>query len=146
MNHLFTMMIVGSVALSSAAQAGTITVTPEQPLRNSTGFFRCTLWTQGVGFPVDYDKATQRISAPISGNQATCTFNDVAAGKYAIAVLHDENDDKKMDVDAVGAPEEGFGFTNKAQPQNQRTPTFETAAFEYDGSNKNIQVAILYRR
>ena len=54
--------------------------------------------------------------------------------------------DTIISLDAVGAPEEGFGFTNKAQPQNQRTPTFETAAFEYDGSNKDIQVMILYRR
>ena len=146
MKHFYKIMFLGSIVCSSTAHAGTIVVTPERPLRNSTGFFRCTLWSQADGFPIDYAKAAQRVSSPISGNQSTCTFSNVSAGKYAISVLHDENDDKKMETNAVGAPEEGFGFSNEAKPENQRTPSFDAAAFDYDGSNKDIQLMVLYRR
>ncbi len=146
MNIIHSIAVLGTSMFLGAAQAGTITVSPERPLRNSTGFFRCTLWNQGEGFPIDYAKAAQRVTASITGNQAKCTFNDVKAGKYAISVLHDENDDKKMEVNDVGAPEEGFGFSNEAKPENQQTPSFEAAAFEYDGSNKAIELMVLYRR
>jgi len=104
------------------------------------------LWSQGDGFPIDYKKAAQRVTAPISGNQATCTFSDVSAGKDAVSVRHDGNDDKKMEVNTVGAPEERFGFSNEAKPENQQTPSFESAAFEYDGTRKEIQLMVLYRR
>ena len=93
MNGLKRWMVLTALTMSSTAYAGTITVSPEKPLRNSNGFFRCTLWVQGEGFPIDYSKAAQRVSAPISDNQAKCTFSDVQVGRYAIAILHDENDD-----------------------------------------------------
>ena len=146
MKTIHSIAALGASMFFGVAQAGTITVSPERPLRISTGLFRCTLWNQGEGFPIDYTQAAQRVSAPISGNQAKCVFKDVQAGKYAISVLHDEDENKKMAVSDVGAPEEGFGFTNEAQPQNQQTPSFESAAFQYDGSNKEVQLMILYRR
>mgnify|MGYP003950111707 CR=1 FL=1 len=144
MNHLKSMIIMGLTIGSTAAYGGTITVSPKQNLRNSTGFFRCSLWLQGDGFPVDYEKSTQRVSAPISGARASCTFENVQPGKYAISVLHDENDNKRMDATERGAPKEGFGFSNNAFPQGRQTPSFESAAFEYDGSNSTIALEIRY--
>ena len=144
MNHLKSMIIVGLTLGSTVAYGGTITVAPKQNLRSSTGFFRCSLWNQGEGFPVDYAKATQRVSAPIASERAMCTFQNVPAGKYAISVLHDENDNKEMDTTERGAPKEGFAFSNDAFPKDRRTPPFEAAAFDYDGSDSTITLEIRY--
>ncbi len=146
MNHIQRMVVLGLSLGSTSAFAGTIVVSPKTELRNSKGFFRCTLWSQGEGFPIDYDKADQRISAPISDAQSTCTFENVQPGKYAIALLHDENDDKKMETTPVGVPVEGFGFSNDATPMPGQTPAFQVAAFDYDGSTLNLQLDVRYAK
>lgn len=144
MNFMKSMVIFGLTLGSTVAYGGTITVSPKENLRNSTGFFRCTLWSQGDGFPIVYQNADQRISAPITANRATCTFQNVKAGTYAISVLHDEDDNKMMAVTERGAPKEGFAFSNKAYPKNMQTPSFESAAITYDGSDTAIVVEMNY--
>jgi len=144
MDFMKSMIIVGLALGSTVAYGGTITVAPKEELRNSTGFFRCTLWSQGEGFPIVYSKADQRVTVPISANRATCTFQNVKAGKYAISVLHDEDDNKMMAVTDRGAPKEGFAFSNKAYPMNMQTPSFESAAFTYDGSDTAMIVEMNY--
>ena len=144
MNGLKSMVLVGLTFGSTVAYSGTITVSPKENLRNSTGFFRCTLWSQGDGFPIDYPKADQRVTVPITANQAGCTFQNVKAGTYAISVLHDEDDNKRMAVTERGAPQEGFAFSNKAYPKNMQTPSFESAAITYDGSDTTIVVEMNY--
>ena len=144
MDFMKSLVIVGLTLGSTAVYGGTITVAPKENLRNSTGFFRCTLWSQGDGFPIVYEKADQRITAPITANRATCTFQNVKAGTYAISVLHDEDDNKRMAVTDRGAPKEGFAFSNKAYPKNMQTPSFESAAFAYDGSDTAMIIEMNY--
>ena len=57
------------------------------------------------------DKDPTRIakSLPASG-AATVAFGDVDPGTYALVVLHDENENFKMDT-MLGIPKEGFGFS-----------------------------------
>lgn len=40
------------------------------------------------------------------------TIKDLPRGEYAISILHDENNNDKMDVNILGIPKEGFGFSN----------------------------------
>lgn len=63
-----------------------------------------------------------------SGNEETVFFADLAPGTYAVKVMHDENDNGKLDLGAYGIPAEGYGFSNN--PQVMREATFEEAAFE----------------
>ena len=41
---------------------------------------------------------------------ATCTFEDLPAGNYSVAMLHDLNGNRKMDFNFIGWPKEGYGF------------------------------------
>lgn len=43
------------------------------------------------------------------------TFSGLPAGKYAIAVYHDENKNSKLDKNLVGMPTEIYGFSNNAR-------------------------------
>ena len=49
-------------------------------------------------------------------------------GTYAIAVLHDENDNGKMDYRLLRLPKEPYGFSNGVVPR-LGPPKFEAAAF-----------------
>ncbi|WP_019676170.1 DUF2141 domain-containing protein [Arsukibacterium perlucidum] len=39
-------------------------------------------------------------------------FEEVEAGEYGIKVIHDENDNRKLDTNLLGMPKEGYGFSN----------------------------------
>ena len=55
------------------------------------------------------------VSQEIVNNQCIITITDLSPGKYTFKYFHDENSNKKMDMNWVGIPKEGFGFSNNAK-------------------------------
>lgn len=108
------LILVGSLTLLSAgkpfAEEGIrITVTS---LHNEKGHVLVSLFKDGKGYPDDATKAFRKIKLDISGKKATVLFTGLPAGNYAVSILHDENDDQKMNKTALGIPKEGYGFSN----------------------------------
>lgn len=63
-------------------------------------------------------------------------FKDVAPGKYAVKVFHDENENKKMDRNFLGIPKEAYGFSRDARG-HRGPPEFDAAMIEIkDGANE----------
>jgi len=81
-------------------------------LRNSKGRVLISLFKDGIGYPDQPEKAFRKTSISITDNQAFFLFTDIPFGNYAIAILHDENDDKQMNKNSLGLPKEGYGFSN----------------------------------
>jgi len=48
--------------------------------------------------------------------ETTLAFNNLTEGDYALRYFHDQNDNGKMDVNLMGAPQEGYGFSNNVKP------------------------------
>ena len=69
--------------------------------------------------------AAEKIAA--IGKELVLKFN-LPAGSYAVQVLHDENDNGKMDANFMGIPSEGYGFSNN--PQVMRKAHFSESKFE----------------
>lgn len=74
--------------------------------------------------------------AEISGGRAVCEIDDIAPGTYALAFLHDEDSDGRLDRDWIGIPQEGYGFSNDARP-GLGPPSFESASFTH-GSGRTV--------
>ena len=51
----------------------------------------------------------------ITDKKVTYTFKEIPKGEYAIAVFHDKNSNKKMDVNFFGIPKEAYGCSNNAK-------------------------------
>ena len=68
----------------------TITVTINN-VRNSTGSLMIGLYNKDSGFPEGEPYMTKLVSLESSSDQEII-FEEVLAGDYAIAVIHDEND------------------------------------------------------
>jgi uncharacterized protein (DUF2141 family) len=81
--------------------------------------------------------------APIKNGQATCVFNSVPAGTYAIAVFHAERNEKEMETGLLGKPKHGYGFSNNPS-STFGPPSFESAAFTYDGGTLRLPVRLSY--
>ncbi|WP_201441917.1 DUF2141 domain-containing protein [Pseudogulbenkiania ferrooxidans] len=113
-------------------------------IKNSTGTIACALFESSVGFPADYLRsATNLMSIKIRGKQASCDFQDIAPGTYALAVVHDENMNGKIDTNLLGIPTEGYGFSNDAKAL-LGTPSFSAARFTYDGRNLDMTIGLHY--
>jgi uncharacterized protein (DUF2141 family) len=113
-------------------------------IRNSTGSVACALFESAHGFPVEFLlSATNVMVIKVRETRARCDFEDIPPGTYALAVIHDENVNGKLDVNALGIPKEGYGFSNDVKAWFG-APSFETASFTYDGRNLDLTIAMHY--
>lgn len=113
-------------------------------ISNSTGTVACALFESPAGFPNEYLRfATNIMVIKIRKQQARCDFEDIPPGTYALAVVHDENMNGKLDTNWIGFPTEGYGFSNKGKAVHS-TPAFADADFPYDGENLNLTIKLKY--
>eukprot|EP01035_Chromulina_nebulosa_P008878 gene8878-12012_t len=60
---------------------------------------------------------------------------------YAVAVIHDINENQKMDFSALGFPKEDWGMSNNVRP-SLRAPTFKESAIKVGNSPVTISVTL----
>ena len=112
-------------------------------LRDSRGSVRCALFASADGFPTNADKAVAGAASRVGRHRAACVFTDIAPGTYAIAVLHDENNNGRMDYNFLGIPKEGYGFSNDASVL-LGPPSFKAASFPHAAGVTVVSVPIHY--
>ncbi len=136
-----TLIAIGAAALllPAATPASDVTVTASG-LRSEKGVVRACMTADPVRFPrCTGDAASYRVTVP-AGATVKLTFRNVAPGRYAIALLHDENANGKADRALSMIPKEGFGFSRDA-PVRMGPPKFDAAAFRVDnGSAQSIHM------
>jgi uncharacterized protein (DUF2141 family) len=138
-----TLLVTASLSCSvlAAAAAGDLTVTIGGT-RNANGAVALALFNSETSFPrAPLAFASARIKAAQAN--AGFTFHNLAPGKYAVSAFHDENDNGKLDTDAVGFPTEGFGFSNDARG-TLGPPAFAKAAFELGEDKMSVAVQVKY--
>jgi uncharacterized protein (DUF2141 family) len=113
-------------------------------IRNSTGTVACALFESAEGFPVDFLRsATNIMVIKVRNTHARCDFEDIPPGTYALGVIHDENMNGKLDLNAFGMPKEGYGFSNDAKA-GFGAPSFTAASFKYDGQTLDLTIHMHY--
>jgi uncharacterized protein (DUF2141 family) len=113
-------------------------------IRNSTGTVDCALFDAPEGFPIEVLRsATNVMVIKVRHTQARCDFADIPPGTYALAVIHDENMNGKLDTISLGIPTEGYGFSNDAKG-SLGAPSFSAASFAYDGRNLELTIRLQY--
>ena len=113
-------------------------------IRNSIGTVACALFDSPEGFPTEFLlSATNVMVIKIRKSQARCDFEDIPPGKYAMAVIHDENMNGKLDANWLGIPTEGYGFSNNATGV-LGPPAFSAASFRYDGQTVELTMSLKY--
>jgi uncharacterized protein (DUF2141 family) len=110
--------------------------------RNSNGTLQCRLFTRAVDFPDGEGVLTVRV--PITGRKAACTLSNLGAGTYAVAVVHDENNNGRVDKNFLGVPSEGYGASNN-RTYALSSPKWEESNFVLKPSESLIlQVNLRY--
>jgi uncharacterized protein (DUF2141 family) len=76
-------------------------------------------------------KPAYAVAQKVNGNEITVTIDSVATGTYAVSIIHDENDNNKLDVGSYGIPIEKTGFSNNARGK-AGAPSFNDCMFSVD--------------
>ena len=113
-------------------------------IKSSTGTVACALFESAAGFPAGFLRfATNIVIMKIRDTHARCDFEDIPAGTYALAVIHDETENGELDTNLLGVPTEGYGFSNDAIAR-LGAPSFSAASFTYDGQNLDLTISLRY--
>lgn len=112
-------------------------------LRSARGHVRGGLYGSQATF-THGGQEVATCSATIRDGVARCNFGSVPAGRYAMGMMHDEDDDTVFDQGFMGIPEEGYGFSRDARG-TLGAPSFESAAFDFDGTRtRTLTVTMRY--
>ncbi len=103
----------------------------------------CGLFDHAAGFPLSASQAVATVKATLTSNQAQCIFKNLKPNYYAVAVLHDENGNGKLDTDMLGDPNEGWATSNNIT-HDLRAPDFEESKFAIDQPIQNIFLEMHY--
>jgi uncharacterized protein (DUF2141 family) len=111
--------------------------------RDDKGVAGGTLFRSPDGWPEDNTKAYRLGRSSIEGNHALLRFN-LPAGRYAVAVIHDENSNKRLDRNLLRVPKEGFGFATNPHV-GLAAPSFNAAAIDVRCPQTVIQIHLIYK-
>lgn len=105
---------------------------------NATGQVIIALYDRATW--MDEGKVLAHGVGSVHGAEVLVPLEHVPAGRYAIAVLDDENGDGKMNWGLTG-PSEPYGFSRGARG-TFGPPSFDDAAFDFDGGALSVEVAV----
>ncbi len=112
-------------------------------LRKSQGTVNILLFKGAEGFPEEENRAFRQQTVKASGNSVIFKFSDLPSGDYAFAILHDENNNGKMDKNFLGIPKEGFAFSNGYKPRSPKI-SFQNARITIDKKTAVTRVEMIY--
>ncbi|MDB9535985.1 DUF2141 domain-containing protein [Dolichospermum planctonicum CS-1226] len=137
--------ILGSFLFLASASAdfnGNLTINVAG-IKNQSGKICASLFSGSQGFPSDSEKAVQSECIKITENPQKLSFKNLKPGNYAVALIHDANEDGMMNTNSFGIPVEGFGFSNNPAILTG-PPKFNQAAVLVAGSNTDLQIKMQY--
>jgi uncharacterized protein (DUF2141 family) len=134
-------------SLSHAILVGSLlTLSPVALLAQSAkpaSAVRFAIFNSADGWPDDKTKAVRYGSLPANGGTLTFTIAGLPEGSYGISVLHDENENHKLDRDLFGRPKEGIGFGNNPKI-GFSTPTWKQSTVHVAGASIESIVDLRY--
>ena len=112
-------------------------------IRSREGKIIISIYDDPETFPDDEEMMEQRILKDITGETMKIRFEQLTTGTYAIAAMHDENGDEKMNFNLMGMPKEGYCFSNNVRPKLRR-PRWDEAKFKVGEKDTLIRIEMKY--
>ena len=136
---------IGNLAVSANALDSTssnLTVNIDR-LKNQNGQICLSLFSDSRGFPSDGTRALQAKCIDLAEETSTITFQNLRPGSYAVAAFHDVNEDGIFNLNSLGIPKEGFGFSRNPKILTG-PPKFGDVVLIIVGPKNNIRIELQY--
>ena len=130
-------IILGTFLALAPLLAGNLTVEVTN-IKNKHGKIAIGLYNKDDNTFANLEKYYKAIFIEIDSKRVIYTFKNIPNGTYAVSIMHDENENNKLDKNILGIPKEGYGFSNNVKPAF-RSANFKEAKFELLG-NKTINI------
>ncbi|MBZ4044249.1 DUF2141 domain-containing protein [Flavobacterium hibisci] len=135
MTKIITLTILFICSLMSA-QNVKLTVTVSG-VKNNRGAVKVGLYnSEGTFLKTTY----KSLASEIKNNKAVVIFDNLPAGEYAISTYHDENNNGKLDRNAMGIPSEDYAASNNAKGF-MGPPSYTDAKFTV-GKDSKIEITL----
>jgi uncharacterized protein (DUF2141 family) len=136
------LFILGLSTVTFATNTFSLRVTVDN-LRNSKGVVQFALYNKDGTVPDEkYEKYYKKQTAKIVNGSSSTIFKDLPEGRYAVNILHDEDENGKIDKGFL-LPNEGIGFSNYTSIGLTNKPNFKKASFELN-SDMEKKIKIIY--
>jgi uncharacterized protein (DUF2141 family) len=130
-------------AAAGANGSGTLVV-EVTGFKHDRGQLLLRLFDGERGYPTDGARAVRETKQSISGGHARIELSGLAFGEYAIACVHDENGDGKLNTGLFGIPKEGVCASNDARG-HMGPPSWKDAHFSFKRDGTVIRIHMQYR-
>ena len=116
-------------------------------IRSTEGQILMSVFNEPSQFPRKALPEFKDIRIPkdkVKENTLSYNLKNLKPGKYAIAILDDENSSGDMEFTKLGIPKEGYGFSNDAKPLLS-APPYKKCLFEVKEGKNKIRIKVRYR-
>lgn len=125
---------------TGATSTGSLDVRVDR-LRSTKGVLRICLTADPKNFPGCVDDA-RAITRTVPASDRGAMFEGLPQGQYAVSVIHDANNNAKLDT-ILGIPREGFGFSRNPAI-NFGPPRFKAAEFGVEAAPVTQHIEMRY--
>ena len=117
-----------SAAEQGASESCPVTLVA-QGVQGTKGVIGFVVFASKNGWPEKHDLAFRQKATAAKPGDVSVVIPDMKPGRYAIAMIHDENENKRIDKKPSGRPREGWGVSNNLKA-TLKPPGFEAATVE----------------
>ncbi len=111
--------------------------------RTLQGALLFSLFRAEDGFPDDSSRALVNLFIPVKSGRIVFTLPPLPIGLYSYSLLHDENDNGKMDRSLLGTPLDGYALSNDLEG-HFGLPKATAALFELTAKPQRHELRIRY--
>jgi uncharacterized protein (DUF2141 family) len=122
------LLATGAMLITPALQAVTRAEFTVTGLLSSQGTVRAMLCSAQERFP---NGCERRLAVPARAEGTLLVFEKMPPGRYALSVVHDEDDSKRLGVSTLSGQPKPIGFSNNVTGPGG-LPSFNLAAVQVD--------------
>ncbi|MDB9375827.1 DUF2141 domain-containing protein [Nodularia sphaerocarpa] len=141
---LATLLSISFARTVNAEPTAKLTVVVDN-IKNQNGEVCMGVYSSSQGFPMSTKDVIKSACVQPTGSILTHEFSGLKPGTYAVAIVDDQNGDRKLNKDFLGIPKEGFGISrNPTVSIATGTPSFYDSSFILM-PNQNTTINILMK-
>lgn len=140
---LFTWVLLGSFSKYSEPDSTVeirVVVKGIKPVAGNIGLL---LFKSKDGFPGERDKSVFQAKIVVKSSSVEHLFSGLSPGRYAVAIVHDANNNGKLDTNFMGIPKEGYGVSNNAI-NSFGPPRFDESSFIISSGRLLTEIQVHY--
>jgi uncharacterized protein (DUF2141 family) len=112
-------------------------------IRNQRGLVQLALFRSAEGYPEQTEKALRTASIRADNSVLAVRLEGLSPGVWALAVLHDENENQRLDRNFLGIPREGMAH-RIGPPGVPVRPSSTTPGFVLPPQGASLVIALRY--